>query len=71
MSYTLENLFVGKIARLQRIFTDEEVDNCKILTRDNSPVYSSKEDIWKNYYNQPIVPGLLAEGLIEQGHFFT
>lgn len=66
MTYAIEDLFIGKIARMQRIFTDEEVKICEKLTRDNSPVYNLNEDIWKNYYDQPIVPGLLAEGLINQ-----
>lgn len=66
MSYTIEDLFIGKIARMQRIFTDEEVKICEKLTRDNSPVYNVNEDIWKHHYHQPIVPGLLAEGLINQ-----
>jgi 3-hydroxybutyryl-CoA dehydratase len=66
MTYAIEDLFTGKIARMQRIFTDEEVKICEKLTRDNSPVYNLNEDIWKNYYDQPIVPGLLAEGLINQ-----
>ncbi|MGG3943098.1 hypothetical protein ABEV54_16865 [Peribacillus psychrosaccharolyticus] len=66
MTFAIEDLFIGKIARMQRIFTDEEVKICEKLTRDNSPVYNLNEDIWKNYYDQPIVPGLLAEGLINQ-----
>lgn len=66
MSYTIEDLFIGKIARMQRIFTDEEVKVCEKLTRDNSPVYNVEDDIWKHHYHQPIVPGLLAEGLINQ-----
>ena len=57
---------MGKIARMQRIFTDEEVKICEKLTRDQSPVYNIDEDIWKNYFHQPIVPGLLVEGLINQ-----
>ncbi|MEC2054183.1 hypothetical protein I6J18_04650 [Peribacillus psychrosaccharolyticus] len=66
MTFAIEDLFIGNIARMQRIFTDEEVKICEKLTRDNSPVYNLNEDIWKNYYDQPIVPGLLAEGLINQ-----
>lgn len=66
MTYAIEDLFIGKIARMQRIFTDEEVNICEKLTKDHSPVYNLNEDIWKNYYDQPVVPGLLAEGLINQ-----
>lgn len=66
MTYAIEDLFIGKIARMQRIFTDEEVKICEKLTKDHSPVYNLNEEIWKNYYDQPIVPGLLAEGLINQ-----
>lgn len=66
MTFAIEDLFIGKIARMQRIFMDEEVKICEKLTRDNSPVYNLNEVIWKNYYDQPIVPGLLAEGLINQ-----
>ncbi|GAB6255316.1 hotdog family protein [Peribacillus sp. N1] len=66
MSYTITELFTGQIARLQRTFTEQDVRFCKELNRDYSPVYGLNEDIWKSYYSQPIVPGLLTEGLITQ-----
>ncbi|MFB4212416.1 MaoC family dehydratase N-terminal domain-containing protein [Shouchella sp. JSM 1781072] len=66
MTSLVADLFIGQIARLQRTFSDEDVRVCKELTNDYSPVYNSDQDVWKTYYNQPIVPGLLAEGLITQ-----
>lgn len=66
MSYTISELFVGKVARLQRTFTEDDVRFCNELTQDYSPVYDSNEDVWKKFYKKPIVPGLLAEGLITQ-----
>jgi len=63
---TIEDFFIGQMARLQRKFTDEDVDKCKELTKDYSAVYNPDHDVWKSNYHQPIVPGLLAEGLINQ-----
>jgi 3-hydroxybutyryl-CoA dehydratase len=66
MSYTITELFTGQTARLQRTFTQSDVQLCNELTMDFNPVYSSNEDSWKDCYTRPIVPGLLAEGLITQ-----
>ncbi|WP_284035897.1 hypothetical protein [Neobacillus sp. 114] len=66
MSIAIDELFIGQIARLKRVFTDEDVKLCNELTRDFSPVYQVNENVWKNFYDQPIVPGLLTEGLITQ-----
>ncbi|NMD68856.1 enoyl-CoA hydratase [Bacillus sp. DNRA2] len=66
MSYTITELHTGQTARLQRTFTEEDVHICNELTKDFNPIYSHNEDCWKNFYNKPIVPGLLAEGLITQ-----
>lgn len=66
MTHMLADLFIGQIARMQRMFSDDDVRACRELTNDHSPVYNSQEDVWKVYYNKPIVPGLLTEGLITQ-----
>lgn len=66
MNSTVTQFFIGQIARLQRTFTDEDVRLCNELTQDYSPVYYPQEEVWKTYYSQPIVPGLLTEGLINQ-----
>jgi 3-hydroxybutyryl-CoA dehydratase len=66
MSYTIKELFNGQIARLQRVFTDEDVRICSELTKDYSPIYHQNEEVWKGFFRQPIVPGLLTEGLITQ-----
>lgn len=66
VNYTITDLFTGKIARLQRTFTEEDVRICKELTKDFNQVYGHNEAIWKDFYQQPVVPGLLTEGLITQ-----
>lgn len=66
MSYCISDLFIGQIARLQRVFTFEDVRKCQELTRDYSPVYDPNEDIWKKNYRNSIIPGLLVDGLITQ-----
>lgn len=66
MNDTLTDLFTGQIARLQRTFTEADVKLCTELTKDYSPVYQPNEEVWKSFYSQPIVPGLLSEGLINQ-----
>ncbi|MDQ0219436.1 enoyl-CoA hydratase [Peribacillus cavernae] len=66
MNLVIAEMFTGQIARLQRIFTESDVRLCNELTKDFSPVYQPNEDGWKKYYEKPIVPGLLTEGLITQ-----
>lgn len=66
MTSTISRLFIGQIARLQRTFTDEDVKKCSELTKDFNDVYKPNTETWKRYYKQPVVPGLLAEGLITQ-----
>ena len=66
MSLTITEMVTGQTARMQRIFTEKDVKLCSELTRDYSPVYQLNEEVWKNYYSNPIVPGLLTEGLITQ-----
>jgi acyl dehydratase len=51
---------------MQRIFTEEDLDQCNQLTKDFNPIYQRHEDVWKKRYSQPIIPGLLVEGLITQ-----
>ncbi len=66
MSFIISDLFIGQIARLQRIFTEADVKQYNELTKDFNAIYQSNEDIWKNRYSKPIVPGLLTEGLVTQ-----
>lgn len=66
MSYTITDLFIGQTARLQRIFTEEDVKKCNELTKDFNAIYQPIGNIWREHYSQPIVPGLLAEGLVTQ-----
>lgn len=66
MVVTLKELFIGQTARLQRIFTEADVQKCNELTKDYNMIYQGNRDIWKNHYSQPIVPGVLTEGLINQ-----
>ncbi|MFA8438548.1 MaoC/PaaZ C-terminal domain-containing protein [Pueribacillus sp. YX66] len=62
--YTLTELFVGQIARIQRTFTDEDVKLYSTLTREFNQVYKREEAVWESHFEGPIVPGLLSEGLI-------
>lgn len=66
MTNLMTNLFLGKIASIQRTFTEEDVRICNELTGDFNQVYVQHEEVWKDYFQQPIVPGLLTEGLITQ-----
>lgn len=56
----------GMTAFLQRSFTEEEVRRSNELTRDFSPVYNREHDEWQAYYDRPIVPALLTEGIITE-----
>ena len=66
MNNTITQLFKGQTARLHRTFTDTDVKNSSKLARDYSPVYNQSEDVWKDYFDRPIVPALLTEGLITE-----
>ncbi|MFB5284923.1 MULTISPECIES: MaoC/PaaZ C-terminal domain-containing protein [Peribacillus] len=66
MNLSTSELFIGQIARLRRIFTEDDVQQCNELTKDFNPIYQRNEDSWKNRYSQPIVPGMLVEGLVTQ-----
>ncbi|MFJ8247074.1 MaoC/PaaZ C-terminal domain-containing protein [Peribacillus asahii] len=66
MNLSTSELFIGQIARLRRIFTEDDVQQCNELTKDFNPIYQRNEDSWKNHYSQPIVPGMLVEGLVTQ-----
>ncbi|MGD8189433.1 MaoC family dehydratase [Brevibacillus ginsengisoli] len=66
MGFTINEMYIGQIARLRRTFTETDVKLCNKLTKDYSPIYQPHEDAWKSYYNHPIAPGLLTEGLITQ-----
>ena len=64
MSLTNSELFIGQIARLQRVFTEADVQQCRELAKDFNQIY--QEISWKKRYSRPIVPALLVEGLITQ-----
>lgn len=66
MSTIISDLFIGQTARLHRTFTEADVKQCNELTKDDNEIYKQGESIWKGSYSQPIVPGLLAEGLVNQ-----
>lgn len=66
MNQTSTELFTGKIARLQRTFTEEDVRMCNELTGDFNQVYGQNKELFDDYNLEPIVPGLLTEGLITQ-----
>ena len=66
MSYAINELCTGQTARLQRTFTAEDVYLCNQLTNDFNAIYDPNQLIWKSQFSQPIVPGLLTEGLITQ-----
>lgn len=58
--------YKGQTACLQRTFTKEDVEMSKQLTKDFSKVYDQDENVWKGFYEKPIVPALLTEGLITE-----
>jgi 3-hydroxybutyryl-CoA dehydratase len=64
MNLANSELFIGQTARLQRIFTEADVQQCNELTKDFNEIY--QRNGWKKRYSQPIVPALLVEGLITQ-----
>jgi 3-hydroxybutyryl-CoA dehydratase len=64
MSITNSELFIGQIARLQRVFTEADVQQCQELAKDFNQIYQGSG--WKKRYPRPIVPALLVEGLITQ-----
>ena len=66
MSLTITEMFIGQIARIQRTFTTSDVRICSELTNDFSPIYQLNKEDWKSTYDQPVIPGLLTEGLITQ-----
>ncbi|WP_053362425.1 MaoC/PaaZ C-terminal domain-containing protein [Bacillus sp. FJAT-27251] len=66
MSYTHSELGIGQTARLERVFTEDDLRKCNELTRDFNPLYERPQDGWDKNFTKPIVPGLLVEGLISQ-----
>jgi 3-hydroxybutyryl-CoA dehydratase len=66
MSITNSELFIGKTACLQRVFTEDDLRKCKELTNDNNLIYQGNTEDWKKRFSRPIVPALLVEGLISQ-----
>ncbi|MGW9100417.1 hypothetical protein ACWGPZ_26450 [Priestia megaterium] len=66
MDSKIHEFFIGQTSRLQRVFTEADVNQCNQLTKDFNAFYQQKADIWKEHYSQPIIPGLLADGLVTQ-----
>ncbi|ASS92642.1 hypothetical protein [Peribacillus simplex] len=66
MSLTINDLFIGQVASMQRTFNESDVKLCNELTKDYSPIYQVNKEAWKSNFSKPIVPGLLTEGLITQ-----
>lgn len=66
MRSVISKLFIGQIARLQRSFTFEDVKKYNELTIDYNDVYHPDTETWRRHYDRPVVPGILAEGLINQ-----
>ncbi|MCQ6281569.1 MaoC/PaaZ C-terminal domain-containing protein [Bacillus sp. EB600] len=66
MSLTNSELLIGQIARLQRIYTEDDLQQCNELTKDFNPIYQRHDVGLKNGYSQAIIPALLVEGLISQ-----
>lgn len=58
----IDRYFIGQIARLQAIFTEDDMKKWSILTRDFNDIYRSE------YVSltQPLVPGILSEGLMTE-----
>ncbi|MFM1651633.1 hypothetical protein ACI7RC_05980 [Brevibacillus sp. B_LB10_24] len=63
-SKTMEKIYIGQMARLQRTFTEEDVKRCIALTGDDNAVYRSDAFQWGPY--RPVIPGLLSEGLMTE-----
>lgn len=66
MDSPIAKLFTGQTATLQRVFTNEDVKISSELTKDFSPVYNQDGNVWQAYFNRPIIPALLTEGLITE-----
>ncbi|WP_352924751.1 MaoC/PaaZ C-terminal domain-containing protein [Peribacillus simplex] len=66
MSLTINDLFIGQVASMQRTFNESDVKLCNELTKDYSPIYEVNNEAWKSNFDKPVVPGLLTEGLITQ-----
>lgn len=62
----ITELFVGQVARIQRLFTEEDVNLCNRLTRESNEVYTKEKDAWRPHVEGQIIPGLLSEGLITE-----
>lgn len=56
--------FIGQIARMQRTFSEDDVAQWGVLTKDFNFVY--KQGFPKKDICQPIIPGILSEGLISE-----
>ncbi|MBM4765156.1 hypothetical protein [Bacillus sp. B15-48] len=66
MSLTNTKIFIGQSARLQRIFTEVDIQLCNELTKDFNPFYQQNDICLKNGEPKSIVPAVLVEGLIAQ-----
>lgn len=66
MSLTNAELLIGQLARLQRIFTEDDVHQYNELTKDVNPIYQNHDIGLENADSKAIIPALLVEGLISQ-----
>ena len=66
MGLPRDGLLIGESARLQRVFTEEDVRLCKELTKDHNPLYQQDAIGFKDGKSGPIVPAILVEGLVSQ-----
>jgi 3-hydroxybutyryl-CoA dehydratase len=60
----LSGLYLGQSATISRTFTKEDMMKCADLTNDFNPIYFSEEFVVDTRFKNPIVQGILTEGLI-------
>ena len=54
MSITNSELLIGQSARLQRIFTEDDLHQCKELAKDFNPIYQHHDIGLENGYSRPL-----------------
>ena len=60
----IDSYFIGQIARMQRTFSENDVRQWSLLTKDFNEVYEAGfSNLVKG---QPLVPGIISEGLITE-----
>ncbi|MFB7640077.1 hypothetical protein [Peribacillus butanolivorans] len=56
--------FIGQIARVQRTFTEDDVNRWSLLTQDFNDVYDP--EFFNKDLGRSLVPGILSEGLLTE-----